>query len=58
MKSLYRAFLGIGMLMLIGTAGSSDLGVITTVQENWQIVIGLLLTVIGFSKGEVTEWRK
>ena len=58
MKSLFRAILVIGMAVIIGTAGSSDLGLITSGQENIQLIIGILLVAIGFSKGEVTEWRR
>ena len=58
MKSLFRTILVIGMLMIIGTAGSSDLGLITPSQENMQMTVGILLVAIGFSKGDITEWRR
>ena len=58
MKGLYRAILVIGMAVIIGTAGSSDLGLITSGQESIQLIVGILLVAIGFSKGEVTEWRR
>ena len=55
---LFRLVMVIGMLMIIGTAGSSDMGLITSGQEHIQLVIGLLLMVIGFKKGNVTEWKR
>ena len=58
MKSLFRTIMVIGMLMIIGTAGSSDLGLITSSQENMQMIVGILLVAIGFSKGDITEWRR
>ena len=58
MKNLFRTIMVIGMAVIIGTAGSSDLGLITSGQENIQLIVGILLVAIGFSKGEVTEWRR
>lgn len=58
MKKLFRGIMIIGMMVIIGTAGSSDMGIITASQENIRIIIGLLLIVIGISKGEITEWRR
>ena len=58
MKSLFRAILVIGIAVIIGTAGSSDLGLITSSQENMQMIVGILLVAIGFSKGDITEWRR
>lgn len=50
-----RALLVIGMLMLFGTAGSSDLELISTARESVQIIIGLGLFAIGFIGGDITE---
>lgn len=55
MKKIYGLLFGIGLLMLIGTAGASDLEMITGTQETVKCISGLLMVAIGFIGGEL--WK-
>ena len=53
-----KVMMVIGAMVVFGTAGSSDLGLITAQRETLQLVTGLLLMVIGFCKERVWEWKE
>lgn len=55
MKHICRIMFVIGLLMLIGTAGSSDMDMIGRSQEAFQMISGLLLVVTGFFGGKLWQ---
>lgn len=55
MKRLYGWTFALGLMVLMGTAGSSDLDLITGTQATVQCISGLLMVLIGFFGGKL--WR-
>lgn len=51
MKKLAGILMIIGMVIIFGTAGSSDMGTVT--HEGLRLMVGLALFVTGFLKGEM-----
>lgn len=55
MRNICRAMFVIGFFVVIGTAGSSDMGMIGGSQEMIQTVSGLLMIVTGFFGGKLWQ---
>ena len=55
MKHIFRIVMVIGMLVIIGTAGSSDLELISAGREFLQLTGGLLMVIAGFVFGKAWE---
>ena len=53
MKKIFSVVFLVGLLMLIGTAGASDLDVISGLRETLQSIMGLLMVLIGFIGGRL-----
>ena len=51
MRKVYGTIMVIGMLIIIGTAGSSDMGIVT--HENLRLLVGMVMVIGGFLKGEL-----
>lgn len=53
MKRIYGLVFALGLMVLIGTAGASDLEMISRVRESVQILGGLLMVLVGFFGGKL-----
>lgn len=53
MKKIFSVVFVLGLLMLIGTAGASDLDVISGMRETLQSIMGVLMVLIGFIGGKL-----
>ena len=55
MRTVFRVIMVIGMVILFGTAGASDLDLLTAGQEITRSAVGLLMMVAGFTFGRAWE---
>ena len=55
MKKLCGAIFLIGMLILLGTAGASDMEMISRSSETVRLVIGMAMVIVGFVKGRLWD---
>jgi len=55
MKKLSAIVMCLGMALIFGTAGASDLEMITGLQITTRLLIGLVLMAGGFFKGRLWE---
>ena len=55
MKRLSAIVMVIGMVIVFGTAGASDLEMINGMQETIRLLIGLAMMAGGFLKGRLWE---
>ena len=53
MKRIYGLVLCLGLMVLIGTAGASDLEIISSFRESAQVLAGLLMVLVGFFGGKI-----
>ena len=55
MKRLSAIVMVLGMAIICGTAGASDLDMINGMQETMRLLIGLAMVTGGFIKGRLWE---
>ena len=55
MKRLSAIVMCLGMALIFGTAGASDLEMINGLQETMRLLIGLAMVTGGFMKGRLWE---
>lgn len=53
MKRIYCLVFVLGLMVLIGTAGASDMELISGIRESVQIIGGLLMVLTGFLGGKL-----
>ena len=53
MKRVYGLIFCLGLLALIGTAGSCDMELISGAQATVQIISGMLMVLVGFIGGRL-----
>ena len=55
MKKVSTFVMALGMAVILGTAGSSDLDMISGLQMTFRLLIGLAMVAGGFVKGRLWE---
>jgi hypothetical protein len=55
MKKLCGGLFVLGLLILLGTAGASDMEMISASSETFRLLIGISMVAVGFIKGRLWD---